>query len=46
MRKVAVLGLVAVTFTAVLVSCKSSSGGHCDAYGSADTSVQTDVEPT
>lgn len=44
MRKLVVFGLVALTFTAVLASCKSSSGGHCDAYGKADT-PKTDVKP-
>lgn len=45
MKKVVKLGLVVATFAVVLASCKSSSGGNCDAYGKENTEVQSEVTP-
>jgi len=37
MKRILALALLGVAFTAVLASCGSSQGGHCDAYGNVDT---------
>ena len=37
MKRILALTLMGLMFTAVLASCGSSKGGHCDAYGSVDT---------
>ncbi|HLU88030.1 MAG TPA: hypothetical protein VKZ44_09770 [Taishania sp.] len=34
---------VAVGLVALVSSCGSSRGGHCDAYGSLNTTVDNDV---
>jgi hypothetical protein len=43
MKKLLTLTLVGMTVLLVLVSCKSSSGRHCDAYGSLDQDTKCDV---
>jgi len=42
MKRVFAIALLGLMFTAVLASCGSSKGGHCDAYGSVDTTVDTE----
>jgi len=37
MKKIIVLLILA----SILVACKSSSGGHCDAYGNKSGSIKT-----
>lgn len=36
MRRVVVLAVLGVLLTAGLMACGSTSGSHCDAYGSID----------
>jgi hypothetical protein len=43
MKKVLTLTLVGFAVALVMASCKSSSGGHCDAYGSLDQTTKSDV---
>lgn len=39
MKKVLALSLFGLMLTVVLMSCGSSKGGHCDAYGNKSGSV-------
>ncbi len=43
MKKFLALTLMGLMLTVVLVSCGSSKGGHCDAYGSVDQIESTDL---
>jgi len=43
MRKILALTFMGLVLTVVLASCGSSQGGHCDAYGSLDQEVKSDV---
>ncbi|MES2800405.1 MAG: hypothetical protein V4638_10355 [Bacteroidota bacterium] len=43
MKKILTLVLVGAALTVAVSSCKSSKGGHCDAYGKLDTTVQSDL---
>ncbi|MCE2711800.1 MAG: hypothetical protein LW688_04590 [Cryomorphaceae bacterium] len=43
MKKLLTLTLVGFAVALVMASCKSSSGGHCDAYGSLDQTTKSDV---
>ena len=43
MKKLLTLGLAGMVLTLALAACKSSKGGHCDAYGSADQVNKTDL---
>lgn len=42
MKKVFAIALLGLMFTVVLASCGSSKQGHCEAYGSVDTTVDTE----
>jgi len=43
MKRVLALTLTGLMFTALLVACGSSKGGHCDAYGNSNaTSITVD----
>ena len=39
MKKVLAISLFGLMLTAVLASCGSSQGGHCDAYGNKSGSI-------
>lgn len=39
MKKVLALSLFGLVLSVVLVSCGSSKGGHCDAYGNKSSCV-------
>jgi len=43
MKKLLTLTLVGMTVVLVMASCKSSSGGHCDAYGSVNQVTKSDL---
>jgi hypothetical protein len=43
MKKLLTLTLVGMFALLAFASCKSSSGGHCDAYGSVNQVNQSDV---
>ena len=43
MRKFLALTFMGLVLTVVLASCGSSQGGHCDAYGSLDQEVSSDL---
>lgn len=43
MRKFLALMLVGLGLVAVVSSCGSSRGGHCDAYGSVEVTPADDV---
>jgi hypothetical protein len=43
MKKLFTVTLLGLTLSAILSACKSSSGGHCDAYGSLDKETPADV---
>jgi hypothetical protein len=43
MKKFLTLTLVGMTVLLVMASCKSSSGGHCDAYGKLEQVNQSDL---
>jgi hypothetical protein len=43
MKKFLTLLLMGLTVVLIVASCKSSSGGHCDAYGSIDQVSKSDV---
>ncbi|MFN5912526.1 MAG: hypothetical protein ACK45H_14385 [Bacteroidota bacterium] len=43
MKKLLTLVLVGMVLTLTFAACKSSKGGHCDAYGSVDTVEETDL---
>jgi hypothetical protein len=40
MKKVMAIAFLGMVLTAVLASCGSSKGGHCDAYGNKSGSVE------
>lgn len=42
MKKFFALTAIVAFLAIVAASCKSSSGGHCDAYGSIDNTENTD----
>lgn len=42
MKKFFVLTAFAALFAFAIASCKSSQGGHCEAYGSVDTHENSD----
>ena len=43
MKKFLALTLMGLMLSVVLVSCGSSKGGHCDAYGNVDQVESTDL---
>jgi hypothetical protein len=43
MKKLVTLVLVGMVMAMVFTACKSSKGGHCDAYGSVDHVENTDL---
>lgn len=43
MKRILALVLVGMVVSFVFSACKSSKGGHCDAYGSIDQVNKTDV---
>lgn len=40
MKRVMVFAFLGLILTAVVASCGSSKGGHCDAYGNKSGSVE------
>jgi hypothetical protein len=43
MKRILTLTIIGLVFSAVLASCGSSKGGHCDAYGSIEQVEKTDL---
>jgi hypothetical protein len=43
MKKFLTLVLVGMVLSLAFTACKSSKGGHCDAYGSVDKVEQSDL---
>jgi hypothetical protein len=43
MKKLLTLVLVGMVLSLAFTACKSSKGGHCDAYGSANQVEQSDL---
>jgi outer membrane lipoprotein SlyB len=43
MKKFFVLTAVAAMISLAIASCKSSQGGHCDAYGNVDAQENSDL---
>lgn len=43
MKRILTLTIIGLVFSAVLASCGSSKGGHCDAYGSIGQVENTDL---
>jgi hypothetical protein len=43
MKKFLTLALVGMVLSLAFTACKSSKGGHCDAYGSIDQTAKTDL---
>jgi hypothetical protein len=43
MKRIFTLTLLGLIFTALFSACASTSGGHCDAYGSVDHVESLDV---
>lgn len=43
MKKILTLALVGITFTLVLAACGSTKKGSCDAYGSVNSTANTDI---
>jgi hypothetical protein len=43
MKRILTLTIIGIVFSAVLASCGSSKGGHCDAYGSIEQVEKTDL---
>lgn len=43
MKKLLTLTLVGMFLTLAMTACKSSKGGHCDAYGSIDQVEKSDL---
>lgn len=43
MKKILTLTLVGMFLALVMTACKSSSGGHCDAYGSVNQIENADL---
>jgi len=43
MKRILTLTIIGLVFSAVLASCGSSKGGHCDAYGSIEQVESTDL---
>ncbi len=46
MNKVLTFTFLGLAFVAVLASCGSSKGGHCDAYGQAPAAEQSTELPS
>ena len=43
MKRILTLTIIGLVFSAVLASCASSKGGHCDAYGSIEQAENADL---